>query len=289
MLRAGKASVMLSSTLDALPSSAGFDVESAPQGLPTHIRQQSVSSAYAPAPGVYQQGAAISAAVGFVLYWILPEGYRYAAVVLSLCAIGLCFSKYLSVWLLSKDDGTPEMRQVSEPIREGSEAFLKTQYTAIAKMAVVVCAFIFVSYQLRPADLSGGVNSISPLTLGFVCMISFVMGAACSAFAGYVSMVIASRTNIRVTSAASRGYVEALAVCFRGGAFSAVVVLALCVMGVTILHSVLYTIFADDFEVGSHSGVTPADIPLLCVGYGFGASFVALFMQLGGGIYTKVR
>jgi hypothetical protein len=62
----------------------------------------------------------------------------------------------------------------------------------------------------------------------------------------------------------------------------------MCVMGVTALHSTLYLCFTNDFVPGSREGVTAADIPFLCVGYGFGASFVALFMQLGGGVYTKV-
>jgi inorganic pyrophosphatase len=66
-----------------------------------------------------------------------------------------------------------------------------------------------------------------------------------------------------------------------------VLVLALCVAGVTVLHTALYAALADDFEPGSSAGVAPGDVPMLCVGYGFGASFVALFMQLGGGIYTK--
>ena len=101
-------------------------------------------------------------------------------------------------------------------------------------------------------------------------------------------MVIAAMSNIRVTSAARRGYMEALIICFRGGAFSAVLVLALCVMGVTILHSLLTYMFVTHHgDAGnSHTGIAAQDIPLLCVGYGFGASFVALFMQLGGGIYT---
>jgi Na+/H+-translocating membrane pyrophosphatase len=62
----------------------------------------------------------------------------------------------------------------------------------------------------------------------------------------------------------------------------------MCVLGITTLHSTLYLAFANDFVPGSREGITAADIPFLCVGYGFGASFVALFMQLGGGVFTKV-
>lgn len=179
--------------------------------------------------------------------------------------------------------------QVSDPIREGSQAFLKVQYTAIAQIAVVVCVVIFLCYQMRPESMHGGINNLGSTTLGLVTMLSFIMGAGCSAAAGYVAMWVASQSNIRVASAARRGYMEALIICFRGGAFSAILVLAMCIMGVTLLHTLLYTLFVTDRTVAAYGKgeVTPADIPLLCVGYGFGASFVALFMQLGGGIYTK--
>jgi inorganic pyrophosphatase len=91
-------------------------------------------------------------------------------------------------------------------------------------------------------------------------------------------MWVASATNVRVADAAKRSAAEALVVCFRGGVFSAVLNLTLCVFGVTSLFVIIAGCgFVDD----------AADVPLLLVGYGFGASFVALFMQLGGGIYTK--
>jgi inorganic pyrophosphatase len=136
--------------------------------------------------------------------------------------------------------------------------------------------------------MTGGVNSLSSTTLGTLGALSFCMGAACSAAAGYLSMLIAAKTNIRVASAARRGYMEALAICFRGGAFSAILVLAMCVLGVTLLHSLLHLSYAASAaDVAAGAGIFAGDVPLLAVGYGFGASFVALFMQLGGGIYTK--
>lgn len=237
---------------------------------------------------IYRQ-LAVVCFVGFILYMLAGDA-SYAMVVLTITVCGLVFCRYLSEWLLAKDVGTEEMRMVSEPIREGSQAFLKEQYGAIARIAVIVCIIVFGCYQLRPTGNHGsGINTLGNTTLGIVCTLSFIMGAACSAAAGYVSMWIASQTNIRVCSAARRGYMEALIICFRGGAFSAILVLAMCVTGVTLLHTVLYTLFITDRTVAGYGRgmVTPADIPLLCVGYGFGASFVALFMQLGGGIYTK--
>jgi inorganic pyrophosphatase len=119
--------------------------------------------------------------------------------------------------------------------------------------------------------------------LGTVAALGFVFGAVCSAISGYVSMWVAAQSNIRVASAARRSYGEALILCFRGGAFSAVLNLTLCIAGVTFLYTILHFAFARS----DTSLLTSVDIPMLMVGYGFGASFVALFMQLGGGIYTK--
>lgn len=87
---------------------------------------------------------------------------------------------------------------------------------------------------------------------------------------------VSAHANIRVASAARRGYGEALVICFRGGAFSAVLDLTLCVAGVTLLYVVLYTWYVARGELDN------TDVPVLMVGYGFGASFVALFMQVGG-------
>ena len=117
--------------------------------------------------------------------------------------------------------------------------------------------------------------------LGIITAISFLFGAVCSAASGYISMWVAAQSNIRVASAGRRSYTEALIVCFNGGAFSALLNLTLCVAGVSTLYAILYQLFV----IGG--SLNPEDLPMLMVGYGFGASFVALFMQLGGGIYTK--
>jgi Na+/H+-translocating membrane pyrophosphatase len=231
----------------------------------------------------------ITSAGGYLL--VHGGDVGYALFVLSLCVDGLLFARFLHQWLMAKDVGTEEMRAVADPIREGSEAFLKVMYGAISKIAVVVMAVIFFSYQLRPEGMVGGVNDLGSFTLGALGALSFAIGAGCSAVAGYVSMWVAAQSNIRVASAARRSYMEALIICFRGGAFSAILVLALCVVGVTLLHTTLYLVFVNDKKgyVTGNGGatITGADVPLLCVGYGFGASFVALFMQLGGGIFTK--
>lgn len=100
---------------------------------------------------------------------------------------------------------------------------------------------------------------------------------------GYVGMWVSVRANVRVAGAARRSAREALQVALRAGGFAAVVVVSMTVLGV----SVLFTVFSYAFDVGQPGGMNIHELPLMLVGYGFGASFVALFAQLGGGIYTK--
>lgn len=103
---------------------------------------------------------------------------------------------------------------------------------AIARYAIPLAALIILSYQFRPESQEPtGVAVLGNSLLGIVAAVGFVVGAVCSAIAGYVSMWVAARSNIRVASAARRTYGEALIVCFRGGAFSAVLNLTLCVAG----------------------------------------------------------
>jgi Inorganic H+ pyrophosphatase len=191
------------------------------------------------------------------------------------CGFGIIVALWLCQDVLKKDDGTPEMKQVSEPIREGAQGFLQVQYTAIARFAIPLSFMIFVSYQFRPnvsSHSDKGVAVLGNVVLGCVAAMAFGIGAVCSAVAGYLSMAIASMSNIRVASAGRTSYAEALIVCFRGGAFSAVLNITLCVAGVTTLYVFLMILFATSLSI--------QDIPILMVGYGFGASFVALFMQL---------
>jgi Inorganic H+ pyrophosphatase len=219
-----------------------------------------------------------------ILFPMFSVSSSILLLVTSSCVFGLLASWWLSKSVLSVDEGTMEMRAVSDPIREGATGFLRVQYSAIAKISIPLALLILGSYQLRPTGVahSTGVAVLGNSVLGIVAAISFLAGASASALAGYMSMCIAAQTNIRVASASRRSYSEALVVCFRGGAFSAVLNLTLCIAGVTALYCVLSFLF-----VTNGNSIEATDIPMLCVGFGFGASFVALFMQLGGGIYTK--
>jgi hypothetical protein len=206
-------------------------------------------------PEQLRQYAGLALGGGLLCALLLPTTPGVVLLVLSMCCAGYLFAAYLCNDVLALDDGSREMREVSEPIREGAEGFLKVQYTAVSRLAVPLAGLIFVSYLFRPSSaLSAHVSNFSS---GVVAALSFLAGCVCSAASGYSAMWVASLTNIRVAAAARRSYGEALVVCFRGGAFSAVLNIALCVTGVTALFVTLAA-----FYVGA-GGLKLTDVPMV--------------------------
>ncbi|KAL8192323.1 hypothetical protein R6Q57_027508 [Mikania cordata] len=203
--------------------------------------------------------------------------------VFSICIISFIVSIYLTNWVLGKDEGPPEMVQISDAIRDGAEGFFKTQYGSISNMALLLALIIFGIYMFRSTTPQQESSGLGRLTSASITVFSFLLGAVCSGMAGYVGMWVSVRANVRVSSAARRSAREALQIAVRAGGFSALVVVGMAVMGVAILYAIFYVWLGVD-AAGS---MKVTDLPLLLVGYGFGASFVALFAQLGGGIYTK--
>eukprot|EP00241_Pyramimonas_parkeae_P017767 CAMPEP_0114292836 /NCGR_PEP_ID=MMETSP0059-20121206/9277_1 /TAXON_ID=36894 /ORGANISM="Pyramimonas parkeae, Strain CCMP726" /LENGTH=837 /DNA_ID=CAMNT_0001414517 /DNA_START=70 /DNA_END=2583 /DNA_ORIENTATION=+ len=217
---------------------------------------------------------------------MLILGFKTDMVVLGImlaCMGMLGFAAYLAQWVLAKDEGTPDMAEVSEAIRDGAEGFFRTQYGTITKMAAALSSLIYVIYMFRPPTPEQQAAGLSRSTLAFLTTLSFLLGSLCSGLSGYVGMWVAVRANVRVAGAARRTAREALQVALRAGGFSGLMVVGMTVLGVTVLFSALYVAF----NVGGDGMLDVEDVPLLLVGYGFGASFVALFAQLGGGIYTK--
>jgi K(+)-stimulated pyrophosphate-energized sodium pump len=190
--------------------------------------------------------------------------------------VAVLFALYLARDVLGRDTGTQAMQDVAGTIFEGAVAFIRRQYTTIAILAVVGAVVItgvitaLVNKQVADTDYSG-------IDLGWRTGIAFIVGAACSMASGIIGMFISVRSNVRTAAAARRSLVEAVQVAMRGGAVSGFLVVALSLLGV-------YGMFA---AFGGLNTNTVAQAPFLIVGYGFGASFVALFAQLGGGIYTK--
>jgi K(+)-stimulated pyrophosphate-energized sodium pump len=194
-----------------------------------------------------------------------PDGSTFLWIALIAGLLGLIFALFLARSVLAYDTGTPEMRTISNAIREGAEAFMSRQYTTIAALAVVLAICLFVGYKFS--------DFTAPLAVKVV--VSFLIGAICSGLAGYTGMFVSIRTNIRVASAARSSFGQALKVALRGGAVTGMVVISLSLLGV----GCLFFLFGGLRD--------PRHVPYQLVGFGFGASLVALFAQLGGGIYTK--
>jgi K(+)-stimulated pyrophosphate-energized sodium pump len=187
------------------------------------------------------------------------------------------FALYLARDVLSRDKGPQAMQDVGDIIREGADAFVKRQYTTIGILALVAAVVIGVVIALVENEQVADVRALAGAPIGILTGIAFLVGAACSMASGIIGMTISVRSNVRTAAAARRSLVEAVQVAMRGGAVSGFLVVALSLLGVWGIF-VLYQAIAT---------VTIADAPFVIVGFGFGASFVALFAQLGGGIYTK--
>ena len=196
--------------------------------------------------------------------------YSLPVIVFGLVAIGV------AVWLardvLSRDQGTTAMQDISGRIFEGAVAYLNRQYRTIGVLAVVTAIVMGVLVAIFEKE--------HQTARGVVTAISFLVGALLSGISGFIGMYVAVKSNVRTAAAAQKGVGAALVVALRGGAVSGFLVVALGLLGVLGVYGVVY-----QFAEGSMAAV--AETPFWIVGFAFGASFVALFAQLGGGIYTK--
>ncbi len=208
----------------------------------------------------------------------LMDASTLQLIILPAGIIAVLFALYLARDVLSRDQGTPEMQAVAGTIFEGAVAFIRRQYTTIAILAVVGAVVIGVVITLVETEEVADVPQLAGLPIGIMTAVAFLVGAICSMASGIIGMYISVKANVRTAAAARRSLVEAVQVAMRGGAVSGFLVVALSLLGVWGIFS-LYSVVVSD--------VTVRDAPFLIVGFGFGASFVALFAQLGGGIYTK--
>ncbi len=166
--------------------------------------------------------------------------------------------------VLGADTGTAAMQEIAAAIKEGAEAFLRRQYSTIYMLSLALAAVIFFFYL-----------SSKGMTLAWKTTVAFAVGAICSGIAGFSGMFVSIRANLRAASAARSSLARALQLALRGGAVTGLSVVAMSLLGV----GVLFLAFGGMKD--------PTAVPYQLVGFGFGASFVALFAQLGGGIFTK--
>ena len=183
-----------------------------------------------------------------------------------LAAIGT--AAYLAREVLRLPPGDENMVRIGNAIREGARAFMKRQYTTIALIAGVLAVVFAIAL------------GVSNFALGMKTAGAFALGAAFSAISGYIGMHISIRANQRCAAAAQTSYNAALKTALRGGAVSGLAIVSMSLLGVSLIY----------YTYGWGVPATKPDqmaVVLSMVGFGFGASLVALFAQLGGGIYTK--
>jgi K(+)-stimulated pyrophosphate-energized sodium pump len=187
--------------------------------------------------------------------------------------LAIIFALSLVVNVLRRDAGTKQMQVIGGTILEGAMAFLRRQYTTIGILAVFTAVIIgAVVGLLRGAE---GIEGMTPFGIAWHTAVAFIVGAFCSAISGFIGMYISVKSNVRCANAARKSLNDAIKVALYGGSVSGFLIVALSLLGVAIMFYLF-------------GGVERPDIaPHLIVGFGFGASFVALFAQLGGGIYTK--
>ena len=180
--------------------------------------------------------------------------------------IAVLFALYFHKKIMSMDKGTPEMQKISDAIETGAMAYLRRQYKTIGIISVIIAVLLAL----------GGLFESTEDYLGYKVAIAFLIGAGFSILSGYIGMRVSVKANIRAANAARTSLGEAFKCSFRGGAISGIAVSALSLGGLFVVFY-LYYMWIGDMTQTLHS----------VVGYAFGASFAALFAQLGGGIYTK--
>ncbi|NDF82719.1 MAG: sodium-translocating pyrophosphatase, partial [Actinobacteria bacterium] len=185
----------------------------------------------------------------------------------SLLAIAVGF--FLAKSVLAQDEGTDKMKEIASAIQVGALAYLKRQFRTILIILVPVAIIVFVtSVAIEKPD---GSEALSFVSSGVFRTIAFLLGCVASGLTGYIGMTLATRGNIRTAAAARRGSMrEALDVAFRTGGVAGMFTVGLGLLGATVIIAL--------FQNTSSA---------MLVGFGFGGSLLALFLRVGGGIFTK--
>jgi K(+)-stimulated pyrophosphate-energized sodium pump len=181
--------------------------------------------------------------------------------------VALLYTFWRSAWITKQDAGTDRMKRISGYIADGAMAFLKAEYKVLAIFVLCVAVLL---------GVSANAEDSSPLVA-----LSFVVGALCSGLAGFIGMKVATKANVRTTHAARTSLGKALEVAFAGGSVMGMGVVGLGVLGLGGLFLLYYNIFGFDTSADVVRVIT------ILTGFSFGASSIALFARVGGGIYTK--
>jgi K(+)-stimulated pyrophosphate-energized sodium pump len=162
--------------------------------------------------------------------------------------------------VLKASPGNAQMQEIAAAIQEGASAYLRRQYLTIAAVGVVIFVIVF-------------------FLLGLKVAIGFLVGSTLSGLAGIIGMNVSVRANVRTTEAARTSLASGLAIAFRAGAVTGMLVAGLALLAVSVYYTVLL--------VGLDVSVTDREMVDALVALGFGASLISIFARLGGGIFTK--
>ncbi|MFH0769602.1 MAG: sodium/proton-translocating pyrophosphatase, partial [Chloroflexota bacterium] len=205
----------------------------------------------------------------------LFDGFRVATsfekialiAVVGVAILGLLYAVYLTRQISKAPEGTEKMRHISNAIRSGGNAYLMRQFRTILLLIFILAVFIFFT-----GWFAGGTSIYNnpKWLIGLGRAGGFLMGAIFSALVGYIGMNMALRANVKVAQASRSSFTEALKIGYRAGTITGMLTDGLGLLGGTIIFIIFFK-----------------DAPLVLLGFGFGGTLLALFMRVGGGIYTK--
>jgi K(+)-stimulated pyrophosphate-energized sodium pump len=217
----------------------------------------------------------LAAEGGYQVFHLGDTEWAWLIFAVATAILALIVGFVLSKSVLAADQGTPKMIAIATAIQEGAMAYLRRQFRTIALIIVPVAALVFLTSTevIEPAiaDVTGGSGGLTFFQSGLFRTIAFVAGAFLSALTGFIGMSLAVRGNVRTAAAARTGSLKAaLKVAFRTGGVAGMYTVGLGLLGATVIIMLFQNTAA-----------------AILIGFGFGGSLIALFMRVGGGIFTK--
>jgi K(+)-stimulated pyrophosphate-energized sodium pump len=201
----------------------------------------------------------------------MEQFYLYAPIAAAL--LSLIYAFYKASWVSKQDPGNERMQKIGSWIADGAMAFLRREYRVLAVFVLAVAILL-------------GLSNAALKDSHIMIALSFVVGAFCSALAGYIGMKVATKANTRTASAARKSLNDALQVAFSGGAVMGLVVVGLGLLGLGVLFLLYAKVFGTTYS--ATDAASPLNVTLnVLSGFSLGASSIALFARVGGGIYTK--
>ncbi|HPL69061.1 MAG TPA: sodium/proton-translocating pyrophosphatase, partial [Brevefilum sp.] len=195
----------------------------------------------------------------------MDKFWLYLSVGASILSIGVAL--YLFFWVKKQPEGSPKAKEVASWIRDGSRTYLKRLYRTLILVVLILGFLIAIVFSFDLSKISTSQVAVVPIN-GLMMSVSFILGALCSAVAGYLGMSVAVEANVRTATAANESINKAFRLSFYAGSVMGLAMVGLAVLGM----SVIFLITKDAESI---------------LGFSFGASTLALLAKAGGGIYTK--